>query len=106
MIYEIASLPIKPDQTDSFQRAFAQVTHLLTRAKGYEGHRLMQGIEMPSCFSLIVRWQTLEHHTQDFEPGNDHEAFMTGLQEYFAADPVVYHVQMADTTNADNLFSL
>ena len=52
MIYEIASLPIKTDQIDSFHRAFSRVTHLLSRAKGYKGHRLMQGVETPSHFNI------------------------------------------------------
>jgi len=105
MIYEIASLPVKTDQTDSFQRAFDKVTHLLTRAKGYEGHRLMQGVETPSHFNLIVRWRTLEDHTQGFEPSRDHEEFMAGLQAYFAAEPVVYHVRATDSMKKTDIFS-
>lgn len=97
MIYEIASLPVKADQINSFQRAFGDVTHLLSRAKGYGGHWLMQGLETPSHFNLIVRWQTLEDHTLGFEPSSDHELFMMGLQQYLAAEPVVYHVQPASS---------
>ena len=99
MIYEIASLPIKPDLIDSFKRAFGEFTHLLARAKGYEGHRLMQGVETPSQFNLIVQWQTLEAHTQGFEPSEDHQLFMTGLQAYLAAEPLIHHLRMAIPTN-------
>jgi heme-degrading monooxygenase HmoA len=106
MIYEIASLPIKTDQIDSFHRAFSRVTHLLSRAKGYKGHRLMQGVETPSHFNLIVRWRTLEDHTQGFEPSSDHEKFMIGMQEYFAAEPVVYHVRSADSTTVADISPL
>jgi heme-degrading monooxygenase HmoA len=38
MIYEIASLPVRADQMDAFTSALRDVPHLLTRAKGYEGH--------------------------------------------------------------------
>jgi len=94
MVYEIATLPIKPDRIDAFQRAFSEVAHLLARAKGDEGHWLMQGIETPSHFNLIVQWQTLEDHTQGFEPSEDHAAFMMGLQACLAEEPVVRHVRM------------
>lgn len=105
MIYEIALLPVKTDQIDSFKRAFGEVTHLLARAKGYEGHQLMQGIETPSHFNLIVQWQTLEDHTEGFEPSSDHQVFMKGLQEYFSATPIVYHVRTADSTNEIDILS-
>lgn len=93
MIHEIAILPVKPARIDAFKRAFAELTHLLSRARGYEGHRLMQGVETPSQFSLIVQWQTLEDHTQVFEASEDHAVFMAGLQDYLAAEPAVHHVR-------------
>ncbi len=48
MIYEIALLPIYKERIELFRRAFAEVAPLLTRAKGYCGHLLAQGIETPS----------------------------------------------------------
>ena len=95
MIYEIASLPVRANQVDAFTRAFNDVTHLLTRAQGYGRHMLTRGVETPSHFTLIVQWQTLEDHTQVFEPSEDHRAFMGGLERYFAEEPTVYHVRSA-----------
>ncbi|KQW93168.1 monooxygenase [Massilia sp. Root418] len=95
MIYEIASLPVRPDRIDAFKEAFRDVSHLLARAKGYEGHLLTQGIETPSHFTLLVQWHTLEDHTQVFEPSDDHHTFITALQAYFAAEPIVNHVNAA-----------
>lgn len=93
MIHEIASLPVRADRIEAFQHAFSEVVHLLARAKGYEGHRLLQGVETPSQFTLIVQWRTLEDHTEGFEPGEDHRAFMEGLQAHFAGEPVVQHAR-------------
>lgn len=95
MIYEIALLPVRAGQIDAFKSAFREVAHLLLRAKGYEGHLLTQGVEMPSHFNLIVQWQTLADHTHVFEPSEDHQVFMTALQGYLAAEPSVYHVRAA-----------
>lgn len=93
MIYEIALLPVHEERVEAFRRAFAQVAPLLTRAKGYSGHVLAQGIENPQQFNLIVRWQTLEDHTPGFEESEDHRVFMAGLEEYFSQEPTVYHVE-------------
>lgn len=93
MIHEIAVLPVKPEQVVAFERAFGEVAYLLVRATGYEGHLLTQGVEKPSDFTLIVRWHSLEDHTHGFEPSEDHQVFITGLQEYLAAEPIVSHVR-------------
>src|SRR3990167_5974094 len=80
MIYEIALLPVHKEHIETFRRAFAEVAPLLSRAKGYRGHLLAQGIETPQLFNLIVRWQSLEDHTPGFE-------------EYFSEEPTVYHLE-------------
>lgn len=95
MIYEIALLPIHPERIEMFRRTFAEVTPLLTRAKGYGGHLLAQGIETPQQFNLIVRWQSLEDHTPGFEESEDHRMFMMGLEQYFSEEPTVYHLEGA-----------
>jgi len=104
MIHEIALLPVRAEQVDAFTSAFCDVAYLLIRAKGYEGHVLTQGVETPSQFTLIVQWQTLEDHTHGFEPSEDHQVFMAGLQAHFAAEPTVYHVQAAFTGRRRGVF--
>ena len=91
MIHEIALIPVKNHQTQSFERAFAEVSHLLTRAKGYQGHLLMQGVEQPSHFTLFVQWASLDDHIKVFEAGDDHRVFMLGLEKYLAGEPSVQH---------------
>jgi len=95
MIYEIALLPVHKEHIETFRRAFAEVAPLLCRAKGYGGHMLAQGIETPEQFNLIVQWQSLEDHTPGFEASEDHRLFMTGLEDYFSSEPMVYHIEGA-----------
>jgi len=96
MIYEIALLPVDKERIEMFRHAFAEVAPLLTRAKGYGGHLLAQGIETPQLFNLIVRWASLEDHTPGFEESEGHRMFMMGLQEYFSEEPTVYHIEGAE----------
>lgn len=93
MVYEIAVLPVHPERTEAFKRAFSQVEPLLTHAEGYGGHLLAQGIESPEQFNLIVRWRSLKDHSPGFEQSDDHQRFMQGLEAYFSAEPNVYHVE-------------
>ncbi|TBU75829.1 antibiotic biosynthesis monooxygenase [Pseudomonas daroniae] len=102
MIYEIALLPVHKERIEAFRRAFAEVAPLLTRAKGYGGHMLAQGIETPEQFNLIVRWQSLEDHTPGFEASEDHRIFMLGLEEHFSEEPKVYHIEEAAFTTGDH----
>jgi len=97
MIYEIALLPVYKERVDEFRRAFAEVAPLLRRANGYGGHMLAQVIETPERFNLIVRWESLEAHTE-FEAGEDHRIFMLGLEGYFSEEPQVYHIEGAAFT--------
>lgn len=105
MIYEIALLPVHKDQIEQFRSAFIEVAPLLSRAKGYGGHLLAQGIETPQLFNLIVRWQSLEDHTPGFEASEDHRQFMMGLEKYFSEEPKVYHIEGATFTNGVPGFS-
>lgn|SRR5690606_25224531 len=93
MIYEIAVLPVHKERTEMFRQAFAEVVPLLSRARGYRGHVLAQGVETPEVFNLIVRWRSLEDHTPGFEASEDHELFMRGIQEYLSEEPTVYHLK-------------
>ena len=95
MIYEIALLPVHKERIEQFKSAFAEVEPLLTRAKGYGGHLLAQGIETPEHFNLIVRWASLEDHTPGFEASDDHQMFMLGLEDYFSEEPKVHHIEGA-----------
>lgn len=95
MIYEIAVLPVHKEHIDAFRLAFAEVAPLLSRAQGYLGHMLAQGVETPERFNLIVRWESLEHHTPGFEASEDHRLFMLGLEAFFSEEPQVYHIEGA-----------
>lgn len=102
MIYEIAVLPVHSAQIEQFKQAFADVVHLLERAKGYHGHMFAQGVESPDTFNLIVRWASLEDHSPGFEASDDHQTFMQGLEEYFSQEPTVYHIQEAAFNHGNN----
>lgn len=98
MVYEIATLPIRYDRVDAFERAFSMLANLLAHAEGYEGHALLQGVEDPTTFTLVVRWRSIEDHTQRFELSHDHEILIEGLSEYLTGEVSVRHVRPTGST--------
>jgi heme-degrading monooxygenase HmoA len=100
MLYEIALLPVHPESIERCKRAFTQVEPLLKHATGYGGHMLASGIETPQLLHLIVRWRSLDDH-QNFEASAEHQVFMAALEEYFSAEPTVYHIEGAAFTSAE-----
>lgn len=93
MIYEIAVLPVHKEQIETFRQAFFDVLPLLSSTQGYRGHVLVQGMETPEVFNLIVQWRSLEDHTPGFEASEDHEVFMRGIQQYFSEEPTISHFE-------------
>ena len=66
MILEVAILNVIPGEEDRFQADFGRAQSIISSMNGYLGHQLQRCMETPSRFVLLVRWQTLEDHTEGF----------------------------------------
>jgi heme-degrading monooxygenase HmoA len=91
MILEVAVLDVKPDQTKTFESAFATAGGIIARAKGYRGHELRRCIERPDRYLLLVRWDTLENHTEGFRKSADYQEWKRLLHHFYDPVPTVEH---------------
>jgi heme-degrading monooxygenase HmoA len=66
MVLEIAILDVKPGQESSFERDFSVASGCITTVNGYISHELYRCLEKPNRYILLVRWETLEAHTEGF----------------------------------------
>ncbi|MCP4423536.1 MAG: antibiotic biosynthesis monooxygenase, partial [Chloroflexi bacterium] len=66
MILETAVLNIIPGQQNEFEAAFAQAQTIIASMKGYQSHELQKCLEVDNQYILLVRWDTLEDHTEGF----------------------------------------
>jgi heme-degrading monooxygenase HmoA len=66
MILEIADFRIAPDATADFELAMNELKGVIAASPGYHGHTVQRSHETPTRYILIVRWETLEAHTQGF----------------------------------------
>ncbi|MFC8419526.1 antibiotic biosynthesis monooxygenase family protein [Streptomyces sp. NPDC057236] len=93
MITEIAQIEIRPGQEREFERAVAQALPCFLAADGCHGADLHRSVEHPSRYRLMVRWETVEHHTVTFRASEGFARWRALAGPHFAAPPQVEHVR-------------
>ena len=91
MITEIALLYIKEQESGLFETAFAKAQSIISSMKGYIAHELQKCIEEENKYLLIVRWQTLEDHTEGFRKSAAYNEWKKLLHHFYDPFPVVEH---------------
>jgi len=91
MILESALLDVTPGRETEFENAFAQASPILASMGGYRGHSLRRCMERPSRYLLLVRWNTLEDHTQGFRGSSRYQEWKGLLHHFYDPFPTVEH---------------
>ena len=66
MILEIADFRVQPDGQADFELAMEELKGVIAASAGYHGHTVVRSHETPGRYVLIVRWESIEAHTQGF----------------------------------------
>ncbi len=93
MILEVALLDVLPERTDEFEKAFAEVSKIICSAPGYLSHELQRCIETPERYALLVRWRTLEDHTEGFRGSDGYGEWKRLLHHFYDPFPTVEHFE-------------
>ena len=93
MILETAVLQIKPNQQAAFEAAFAQAQTIIASMKGYQSHELQKCVEVEDQYLLLVRWQTLEDHTEGFRGSAAYQEWKALLHHFYDPFPTVEHYE-------------
>ena len=91
MVLEIATLQIRPGQTALFEAAFAIAQKIIAAMHGYLGHELQHCLEDEHQYVLLVRWETLAHHTQGFRQSPQYQEWRALLHHFYDPFPTVLH---------------
>ena len=91
MILEVAILDVLPEREAEFEAAFATAQVIVESMHGYVDHQLKRCIEKPSRYILLVRWQTLEDHTEGFRKSAQYEDWKALLHHFYEPFPEVEH---------------
>ena len=91
VVVEIAKLEITPGAEDAFAEAYQRVRHEVADTRGCRSMRMTRGIESPSRFVLIVEWDSVEAHEQNFRASDRFARWRAGISPHVAAPPQVEH---------------
>jgi heme-degrading monooxygenase HmoA len=89
-------LEITPGAEDAFADAYRQVRHEVAGTPGCRSVRLTRGIESPSRFVLMVEWDSVEAHEQNFRASDRFARWRAGIGPHFARPPEVEHYRDVD----------
>jgi heme-degrading monooxygenase HmoA len=101
MILEVAILDVKPGQETAFERDFAKASAYISSIGGYLSHELQRCLEKKSRYVLLVRWRTLEAHTEDFRKSPQYAEWRKLLHHYYDPFPTVEHYSLVQETRPD-----
>ena len=93
MILEIAILDVKPGESEDFEKAFSQAESIIASMHGYLSHELRRCVENRNRYVLLVRWETLEDHTEGFRNSAEYQEWKALLHHFYDPFPVVEHYE-------------
>jgi len=91
MVLEVALIDITPGEEDAFAAAYRQAHSVLAGTPGCRTIRMTRGIESPSRFVLLVEWDSVDAHLDNFRATERFGQWRGLIGPYFAAPPVVEH---------------
>jgi heme-degrading monooxygenase HmoA len=96
MVLEVADIEVRPGEEEKFVAAYRTVRDVLVGTPGCRTVRMTRGIESSSRFVLLVEWDDVAAHEENFRGTERFLAWRAAIGPFFAAPPHVEHVQDVD----------
>jgi len=91
MILESALLHIRPGSETAFEAAMIEAAALIKQIDGFSGMEVRRGIERPGTYLLLVRWTSVEAHSQGFRHSPLYRQWRALLHGFYEPFPLVEH---------------
>jgi quinol monooxygenase YgiN len=91
VITEHALLAVTPGHESAFEAAMAQALVIITSAPGCHGATVSRQLEDPSQFLLLVQWESVAAHTEEFRSSELFEKWRALTHPFYVERPVVTH---------------
>ncbi|MFB9321258.1 antibiotic biosynthesis monooxygenase family protein [Cryptosporangium minutisporangium] len=91
MVLEVALIDVTPGQEAEFAAAYRTAVTELIGVEGCRSIRMTQGIETPSRFVLLVEWDSVEAHEQNFRATDRFGRWRAAIGPFFSGPPHVEH---------------
>jgi heme-degrading monooxygenase HmoA len=96
MVLEVALINVVPGREDEFLAAYAKARPVLAGTDGCRSIRMTRGIETPSRFVLLVEWDSVDAHLDNFRATERFTTWRGLIGPYFDGAPTVEHFTDAD----------
>ncbi|SOD74034.1 quinol monooxygenase YgiN [Jatrophihabitans sp. GAS493] len=90
MVLEVANIDVLAGSEADFVAAYRGARHLLL-ASGCHSAQMTQGIESPQRFVLLVQWDSVQQHQENFRDTDLFVQWRAAIGPYFANPPLVEH---------------
>jgi heme-degrading monooxygenase HmoA len=91
MVLEVALIDVVPGQEDGFVAAYRLGHPILATTPGCRSVRMTRGVESASRFVLLVEWDSVEAHLENFRGTERFAQWRALIGGYFAGPPLVEH---------------
>jgi heme-degrading monooxygenase HmoA len=96
MVLEVALIDVQPGREDDLAAAYGTAREILAGTPGCRSVRMTRGIESPSRFVLLVEWDSVAAHEENFRATDRFTAWRGHIGPYFANPPHVEHFTDVD----------
>jgi len=96
MVLEVALIDVRPGHENRFAAAYAKARHLVATTPGCRSVRMTRGVESPTRFVLLVEWDSVESHLDNFRASERFGQWRELIGPHFATPPVVEHFTDVD----------
>ena len=90
-VLEHALLHVVPGPEAAFEEAFAHARTIISAMPGFGGLSVSRCVERPSTYLLLVRWDSLEAHTEGFRGSPEYLRWKALLHHFYDPFPGVEH---------------
>jgi heme-degrading monooxygenase HmoA len=91
MVIEIALIDVLEGREDEFAAAYAKAKPLVETTPGCRSVRMTRGVETPTRFVLLVEWDSVEAHIENFRATDRFTQWRGLIGPYFDGAPRVEH---------------
>ena len=93
MVLEVAALQVRAGQAGEFEDTFKKAQSILSSMKGYVSHELQRSVEIENRYLLLVRWKTIEDHTEGFRGSPQFPEWRRLLHDFYDPAPTINHYE-------------
>ena len=91
MVLEVALIDVQPGQEDAFVASYRSGHQILAGTDGCRSVRMTRGVESPTRFVLLVEWDSVEAHVDNFRNTERFDRWRELIGPHFAGPPLVEH---------------